>query len=527
MNLGKLFVSFGVKTNLTKLNQFTKGVKNTTTGMNAMTGVASKLTKGIKVATAGMTAMTAVAISTTYGLKKFSDGGIQSAKSLQTFTNQTGLAISKLNQLVNVGKSVDLNLDENTITANITALEKKLARFKLGQGDYAPFQMLGVDVLGSNAFDVIKQLREQVKGLDDVMATVLIEDLGLDPNFLSILKLSNKEFDKLGKNNFLNGKEAKILNNLGLQIRKMSTEFINLRNKALVKIAPYFKQLIDKTLKWFQSNGDKVVNIISSLAKGFGAFTQAVGNAASVIIDAKGSILLLAGAVALLAIPFIPVIAGLTAIVLLLDDIATWKADGDSMLGPLYSAIAKIPNLTQILGIGAALLGVGKIVKTLSKIGGGKALAGMATNVGGSSMNKMGGFLSKAGNFGLKTLIKGKNLLGLGLATELGGELAKGLTPDKFDTAIDIVKDTMQAAALGFAVAGPVGAAAAGTAMLGYGAAKTLLSNDNDNSNSNINNNINLTVNANSSDAEGIARETNNALNNSLTQAEANISYQR
>ena len=506
MNLGGLFVSLGLKTDLKELNKFNTGL--------------DKAPKLMKSATVAITAMSAATLAAGYSFKKFSDSGIQSAKNLQTFTNQTGLAVTKLNQLANVGKSIDLNLNENNITTGILGLEKTLARLRLGQGNFAPFQMAGIDVLGKDAFDVIKQLRQQVKGLDDITATVLIEDIGLDANFLSILKLSNKEFDKLSKNSFLNGKEAKTLNNLGLQVRKISTEFINLRNKALVKLAPYLKDLVDKSLKWFKDNGDRVVNTISSLAKGFGMFAEAIGRAASLILNAKGSILLLAGAVGLLAVPFIPVIAGLTAIVLLLDDIAVWKANGKSMFGPLYDAIAKIPNLYEVLGIGLVLLAIPKLAKGLTSMVaiGGKSVKALSKIK--PSVAAIGGKLVKALSK-IKPSAAGLVITGF---SELVSDDLKDITPDKANPYIDTLKYAAQGGGLG-SIFGPLGAGLGALGGLGYGAYKNFY--DGGSNSTTTNNDINITVNANSSEPNIIAREVENVLQNQFTQAQTNISFQK
>ena len=287
-----------------------------------------------------------------------------------------------------------------------------------------------------------------------------------------------------------------------MQVRKISTEFINLRNKALVKLAPYLKDLVDKSLKWFKDNGDRVVNTISSLAKGFGMFAEAIGRAASLILNAKGSILLLAGAVGLLAVPFIPVIAGLTAIVLLLDDIAVWKANGKSMFGPLYDAIAKIPNLYEVLGIGLVLLAIPKLAKGLTSM----------AAIGGKSVKA----LSK-----IKPSVAGIAITGF---SELVSDDLKDITPDKANPYIDTLKYAVQGGGLG-SIFGPFGIAAGGVLGAGYGAYKNFY--DGGSNSTTTNNDINITVNANSSEPNIIAREVENVLQNQFTQAQTNISFQK
>ena len=332
MNIGSIFVALGFKANTRELNSFNSGIKNLKTNLVLTTAAFS---------------------GAVYGFKTFVDNAVNSSSSLINFNKQTGLSIERLNQFAQVGQNLSLGLDVNNITADILNLEKTIARVKLGQGSIRPFQMLGVNIQGQNAFGVIEQLRNSVKNLSDINATILLEDLGLNPNFLQILKLSNAEFDKLAKNNFLKTNQAKIIEQLGLKMRTLTTTFVNFKNQAIVKLAPYLIEAI-KGISNFITRieriidvGSKFIDSISGMEKGLKFL--AIGF----------------GALTLATRPFL---LGLSAIFLLLDDIAVWKIGGNSLFGDFYTTLSNIPNIGDILGIGAVIIGIGTLTKSVKTL---------------------------------------------------------------------------------------------------------------------------------------------------------------
>lgn len=363
MNIGSLFISLGVKANTRELTNFNVGIKN--------------IVKNTAILGGAIT-------GAVYSLKKFVESGNAAAYSIVNFNRQTGLSIDKLNQFKSVGKNLSGNFDVENITSDIMNLEKTLTRIRLGQGSIKPFQMLGIDVIGKDAFGVLEQLRNNIRGLGDATATVLLEDLGLNPNFLQILKLSNAEFNKLSKNNFLSLGQAKTIENLNTKMKSLSQAFINFKNQAIVKIAPALTDLINKTFKWMTANNRQIVDFISSVAKGFGMFITAIGRAVGLVGDFANkmvgvdkSLKILAVALGAATLAGRPLLLGLTALLLILEDIAVWKMGGKSLFGDLYKKIAKIPNIDKILG------GVGALFVISRLTGGFKGLLGILTGVVG------------------------------------------------------------------------------------------------------------------------------------------------
>jgi hypothetical protein len=365
MNIGSLFVNLGFKADTKALKNFDNGIKN--------------LNKNIALTTGAV-------LASTYAFKKFLDTGVNVASGLVNFQNQTGLAVDGLNKLVAAGTAVSTGLSFDNITNDVINLEKTLARIRLGQGSVKPFQLLNIDVNGQNAFGVIEQLRKQIKGLPDITATILLEDVGLNANFLQILKLSDEQFNRLGKNNFLSGGQARSINQLGINFNKLGMAFVNLKNQGIAKVTPALNDLINKGLKFLSANGKEISNIISNIAGAFIKFAEAVGRVGFLIGNFVSNFRGLDGALKYIGIAFAgitlamrPLLLGLTAVFLVLEDIAVWKMGGLSAFGGLYDALSKLPNIDKILGFGAASVALITLTGGVAKFGG--ALTGVLTKL--------------------------------------------------------------------------------------------------------------------------------------------------
>lgn len=313
-----------------------------------------------------------------YGLKKYLDDTISRTSKLKNFELQTGLTADRLQELQQVAQSVNLDFNAEDITRSLTTLQQKLIDIKLGQGDIAPFRFLGISPF-QDVFSLLKQLKESVKTFDDPTATNLIQRLGLDPKFLSILRLTDAEFNKLSRNLFLNEKQREQVLSLGKAMKQLQLNLIGLKDQAVAKLAPELKELTDKFFKWMLDNKDKIINTISSISSVFIDFSRAVGYSfdfLSNLLDKitgtqKGMQILgvaLTGILGSYLGLFKPLSLALIGIIGLLDDIQAWKEGRENLLGGLYDVVSKIPDLGVALGVSGAFIGLSKLVPVLKEI---------------------------------------------------------------------------------------------------------------------------------------------------------------
>lgn len=328
MNIGELFLKIGIKAD-------TQAVSRINAGFKDMRGILTE----IQIAFA----------AAVYGLDKFISGTVNGVAALQNLNQQTGLSIDLIQKWQQAGQLSNLALTADAIANSIGNLQKNLSAIKLGQGNVSPFQLLGIDVNNKDAFGVLDELRDRVKGLEPGIASNLIQQLGLDPAMISVLKLTNEQFEKLSKNSFLGkGGRAAVLA-AGFAVKEVKLRLEQLKDLVVAKLAPALSRILNDFFKWIAKNQGQIIGAITSIVNAIKSFVSAFGNAidlAARFIDGvtgmQNGIKILAGAFAFLTLSFRPVLFGLFAIIALLDDIRVWQLGGKSLFGDFYSAMARI-----------------------------------------------------------------------------------------------------------------------------------------------------------------------------------------
>lgn len=298
MNIGEFFVKLGINTDFKKIDKFNKAVLNETKNLGLMT---------------------AAAAAALYATDRIIDSVVQGVVALRNFNSQTDLSIAKLQKWQTSGVLTDVTLDINGIANSISGLQQSLEDIKLGGGNVAPFQLLGISVAGKDAFEVLEAIRESIKGLDNAKATNLIKKIGLDPRFINILRLSRQEFEKLGKMKFLSKKQRDDVLKLGTAIAKFKLEARLLKDDLLSQITPQ----IMKMLNMFRDMFSFIVFGIKDISR------------------FKSSILALKIAFVALALAFAPITTGLTALLLIMQDVYTYTKGGKSVTGSVIDFFKK------------------------------------------------------------------------------------------------------------------------------------------------------------------------------------------
>jgi len=250
-SIGELFIQLGVKADTQQIN---------------------KVDAGIKSLRGNLLLVSAAFTGAVVGLDRFINSALKGVVSLQNLNAQTGLSIQKLQQFQQAGQLSNLALSADQIAQSIGNVQKNIAAIRIGQGDISPFQLLGVDVAGQDAFGVIEQLRGAIQGLDPATATNLISQIGLSPDFINLLRLSRKEFELLSENTFLNPRQRADIDKVGTSIKALQLRFKALKDQAVAKIAPELNKLVQQFFKWIKDNGKAIIDTIAGMARGFAKF---------------------------------------------------------------------------------------------------------------------------------------------------------------------------------------------------------------------------------------------------------------
>lgn len=308
MNLGEFVVKLGFSADTLKLKDFTKAIGD------IPVEVASSI-----AALAGFE----------YELMKLTEQAIETAVGFQLFTNETGLSWKELQKWQIVAQQA--NVSAESMTSSVEALEHQMAEIRLGRGNIAPFQMLGIGV-NQSAFQALDQIRQRIQGLDKATATNLITQMGLTPEMMNVLTLTNQKFGELSRTvSGLTGEQEGSL----LRAKEQLTQF----------------GLVAKYI-------------------GFDVVTHLIDDFELLLDGIKRLQLWIPGlivAASALTIAFAPWTAGIIAFMLILDDLATYFRGGDSVIGLAIEGIKK-------LGAALSNVAINKIAPFL-----GQAIGGLGT----------------------------------------------------------------------------------------------------------------------------------------------------
>lgn len=339
MQIGELFVALGLEVDDKKLDAFQGKIDKTK----------QRMTTFIVAATAAAAAITAI-----------SQSAINATVSMTNFNLQTGLSIDKLQQWQKVAQLSDVTLSAEQVTQSIAGLQSQLTQIRLGGGNVTPFQLLGINTFGKDAFQVLEEIRGALVGIDNATATNLLQQIGLTPSFINILRLSRTEFEAINKEFFLNNAQRQGITKLGTSFTRLGIQLSAIKDNIVAEFAPALNKLLADITKWFSGNGKQVIKDMGNIVKIMIDIAQVLSNTiglvyniTSAFLNFKGVVQTLLPILAVMAAYFFPIEAAIAGLLLLLDDIAVFLRGGDSLIGRALSDIKKIGEaIGSIFGFG-------------------------------------------------------------------------------------------------------------------------------------------------------------------------------
>lgn len=287
MNIGELFVTLGVKGK----------------GIGTLRDVAKMVAELPVDAAAAIAGMAGISLE----LGKMAEEAMATSVAFQSFSNQTGLSWQELQRWQLIAEQA--NVSVQTVSTSVSTLERNLAEIRLGRGNIAPFQMLGIGVgPGANAFTVLEQIRQKIKGLNPATATNLISQMGLSPDMMNVLRLTDRQFSEFAAHiHGINEKQQQDFLRAKLSITQLGEAFRY----------TMFGIVADLSEAWEKAS----------------TFKDAV----------KALAIVAAGA----AVYFFPLTAALGGLLLVLDDLAVYFVGGKSLFGEGLKGLDKfMANLT-------------------------------------------------------------------------------------------------------------------------------------------------------------------------------------
>ena len=308
MNIGDLFVQIGAIGNSKEVKAFGEAVKKAGKAIDdfdkkqAKTEVESgKLNVSLGSAIMKFVGIVGAVAGAYYALDRLTESLAKQNQQWLLMANQSDMAMSTLQKWDTIGKIVGID----GIGQQVQSLEQKIFNLRLTGEGAKGFQMGGI--MPTNANDVMEQLRRRVSGMSNSSASFLLQQMGLDPKMLTLLRMTRKEWEeyvRVQRQFTLTEKQRNDIEYMNRQLQVAGIKIQYLKDRAIMAIMPHFVKLtkfitdmalaVGKLVNWVI----KAENPLSATIKLFTKLAVAIG----------------VTRMALLALTAHPIIAGITAV---------------------------------------------------------------------------------------------------------------------------------------------------------------------------------------------------------------------
>lgn len=359
-SLGELFVELGVVGNTEQVEKFNKKIKETAKSMDLTLKSTIKTNDGVVNFVKGIAGFIGAITGAAIAVNKFTNDLVSSNQAMLDLTRTTDIAQGTFQKWGSIGKMLGVeNADQQLASLNQRLFDLMLT----GEGARG-FQLAGINPMGQDAEGVLEQLRARVSGMNDTTATYLLQQMGLDPKMLYLLRMSRSEFEALGqtiKKYQLSPEQTKQIQALNIQLQIAGIKLKYLKDKAIMAIMPAWTRFM-ASLARVTEGLEKMVQYVSDII----SKSPALQSALKGIAVALGIIFAVAH----------PLLALFGALYLIIDDIVGYFQGKDSLIGVfLYYLDDYIQELKDKFGdlsldkvIPQVILDVGEVIIKAGKV---------------------------------------------------------------------------------------------------------------------------------------------------------------
>ena len=325
-------------------------------GKQELAGKISSLVTGIGVFVGALA-------GAAFALNRLTNELVQSNQAMLNLTRTTDIAQSTFQKWGGIGKLLGVEDADQ----QLAGLNERLFDLMLtGQGARG-FQLAGVNPIGQDANGVLEQLRARISGMNDTAASYLLQQMGLDPKMLHLLRMSRAEFEALGQTiqkYQLTPEQSHQIQQMNMQLQIAGLKLKYLKDKAILAIMPYWVKFVEslasvtefliKVATWINKNIKVWLMLFGVIAKGQVTFTK-FGNFFRGLLQVFNTLIaripIFGAAVTRLGSIFARAFLPLTAAYLVLDDLATYFEGGDSLTGRVINWMQDTgTNFSNIFG---------------------------------------------------------------------------------------------------------------------------------------------------------------------------------
>lgn len=337
MNLGDLFVQIGAIGNSKEVKAFGEAVKKAGKAIDdydkklkKAEGSSNKVTTALKGSVGAILGILG-GLSLAYTvLDRLTNSLAKQNLQWLNLTRQSDIALSTFQKWGTIGKIVGVD----NAAQQLENLNQKIFNLRLTGEGAKGFQMAGI--MPTNAEDVLVQLRGRIAGMSNTSATYLLQQMGLDPKMITLLRMGREEWEQYleVQNRYtLKDKQRKDIDYYNRQLEVARIKMGYLKERIVLALMPAFTRLT----RFLTSATEGIARFVNWIAKGQSPAAKLTRDILG-IATALGVV-----KVALMAITAHPIIAAITAIIgaimLLADDVNHYLTGGGSIIGVIAKGL--------------------------------------------------------------------------------------------------------------------------------------------------------------------------------------------
>lgn len=261
-------------------------------------------------------------------LNKFTNDLVQTNQAMLDLTRNTDIAQGTFQKWGNIGKMLGVD----NVEQQLEGLNQRMFDLMLTGEGARGFQLAGINPVGQDAEGVLEQLRARVSGMNDTTATYLLQQMGLDPRMLHLLRLTRQEFDGLSeaiRKYQLSPDDTKRIQAFNIQIQIAGIKLRYLKDKAIMALMPAWTQFLH-SLARVTEGLETAVKWVSDFISKSPALQSAL----------KG----IAAAMAVILAITQPLWAAFVGLYLIIDDVVGYFQGKDSLLGAFLYYLDDLQN---------------------------------------------------------------------------------------------------------------------------------------------------------------------------------------
>lgn len=351
MNLGELFVEIGIKGNPEKLEEFNKKVDKFVHGSEEATQKTQQLVEAFKKTWKQIAILGAAIAGAYWAMDRLTASLTKQNLAMLNLARTSSVALETYQKWATIGKIAGVS----GIEQQIRALDQRIFNLRLTGEGARGFQLAGI--LPTNAEDVLNQLRNRISGMNNTAASYLLEQMGLSPEMITLLKMGREEWEQyleVQRKFTLTREQRKEIDRMNRQLEVAKIKLQYLKDSLLLALLPIFLKItqalatlstgLSKFVNWLNTSNSVGAGFIKFLIGGVALATTFSLIMLKLPLLIKGVTLALGVLRNALRLSTLGISLLIEGLILLIDDLYNYYTGGDSVIGLLQ-------NLAQNGGI--------------------------------------------------------------------------------------------------------------------------------------------------------------------------------